>query len=354
MPASSAPALPATLATAAVIAAVIALGFLTARLVERRAARGARRECHELESLLREHLASARGGVALRRAARSAGAETLWAALESFAFERASERRRLGGLLERNPHVAAERRALRDDSPWRRELAARRLALLPSSATRRALRRALKRGPELVTLAAALALAGHRDRAALRWVLRHPGALAHRPPRAIAALLRAFGPRALTDIAAALEREAGVPELERAMIETLGLGGCRPACAAIARRLDAAELDLRVAAIRALGRLAAADTGPRLVELLDDGEWPVRAQAAWALGRIAAPEAVAPLAARLTDLSWWVRHHAAYALLALGEPGRDALAEIGARSRDPYARDMACEALAGGFPTRAA
>jgi HEAT repeat protein len=79
----------------------------------------------------------------------------------------------------------------------------------------------------------------------------------------------------------------------------------------------------------------------------------VRAVAAWALGRIGAvsPEAgpaIAPLSARLTDRAWWVRRHAAYALWEHGEAGRAALRQIAESSPDPYARDMAREALGGG------
>ena len=49
-----------------------------------------------------------------------------------------------------------------------------------------------------------------------------------------------------------------------------------------------------------------------------------------------------------------MRRHAAYALLALGEAGRAALLQAAAASPDPYARDIASEALAGGFPRSAA
>ncbi len=333
---------------------VSTLALLTARHARRRARRHAAHDRQRLESLLREPHASTASAATLRHTARVADAEVLWAAVETLSIAPVRVRRRAGELLERNPYVVAERRALRDDSPWRRELAARRLALLPSPPSRRALRRALVGGPELVTLAAAAALAQHRDRAALRWVLAHGPGLSHRTPRATVALLRSFGPRTLPDIAAALERGTTNPRLERAMIEALGLGCFQAAGAAIAARLQSSELDVRVASARALGRLKSDQASVPLMLALDDPEWPVRAQAAWALGRIGTPEAVAPLVARLSDLAWWVRRHAAYALLELGEPGHRALTEVGARAPDPYARDMACEALAGGFPTRAA
>jgi HEAT repeat protein len=97
-----------------------------------------------------------------------------------------------------------------------------------------------------------------------------------------------------------------------------------------------------------------------LMVTLEDEAWPVRAVAAWALGRIAAaggpgaPAALEPLAARLGDRAWWVRRHAAYALWELGEPGRAALGRIADSSTDPYARDIAREALGSGSSLDAA
>jgi len=341
---------PAALAVAAVASFTIGLAFLVARLARRAERRFARQRLMRLKHLLRGFLEHGRDARDLRRAAREADERAFWGALETLGHGPVRARRRLGELLERNRHALAERRALRDDSPWRRELAARRLGLLSSHGSRRALRRAMVRGPEPVTLAAAAALARLRDRPALRWVLAHPASLARRTPRARTALLRGFGRPGLAVIAEALEGGAADPRLERAMIEALGLGGRREAAAAIERRLAADHVDVRVAAVRALGRLHAGECVASLVRCLADPEWPVRAQAARALGLLGAGDAAAPLAARLTDRAWWVRRHAAYALLALGEEGRQALREAAASSPDPYARDMAGEALAGGFP----
>src|SRR6185436_20238645 len=99
---------------------------------------------------------------------------------------------RLARALRDDRRGAYERLALRDDSPWRRELAARRLGLLPSRATREALLAALDIGPEPVTLSAAMSLARAREPRALTWVLDHPRALATRTREARLALLRAF------------------------------------------------------------------------------------------------------------------------------------------------------------------
>src|SRR5216117_2443681 len=132
----------ATLAAAtAGVSCSIGAGFLVARYAHRRARRSARHRALALESLIQGFLARGRGTRELRLAAREADAVAFWATLETLALGRRRPRwRLLGRALERNPHVRAERRALAEGSPWRRELAARRLALVASPASRPALR----------------------------------------------------------------------------------------------------------------------------------------------------------------------------------------------------------------------
>jgi HEAT repeat protein len=329
--------------------------FGVSRAWARRARRRERGQARGLVACIEAHLAGHTSAAELRRAVARAETGTFWCALETLVLEpRRLRWRPLSGSLAGNPHARHERRALRDDSAWRRELAARRLALIAEPASRRALRSALGRGPEIVTLAAALALGRYRDARALRWLIAHPQALARRTARAQVAALRAYGRGALPLFARALEDTGDLAGLERALIETLGLGGYAPAVAAIERRLSGPAPEVQVAAARALGRLEAASSVPALLTALNDEAWPVRAVAAWALGRIgaaAAPSAapaIAPLAARLTDRAWWVRRHAAYALWENGEAGRAALRQIADTSPDPYARDMAREALGAG------
>ncbi|HYM80580.1 MAG TPA: HEAT repeat domain-containing protein [Candidatus Limnocylindria bacterium] len=338
-------ALPVPLALV-VFLAVIAAGMYAVRAHARRERRHTRRRLSVLTSTFSAFFDDRASAEDLRRAVRDADEGAFWSALEGISHRLSrKEWLRLSSVLERNRFSGLERRALRDDSPWRRALAARRLGLLRSKPARRALRRALVRGPELVTLAAAQSLARFGDRAALRWLLEHSGALARRTPPALIALLRSFGRNALPDLAASLGRDVANPNLERAIVETLGRARYRPARSAIEHRLGAAELDVRVCATRALGELQAIESATSLLVALKDDAWQVRAQAARALGRASAPVAIVALTARLSDPSWWVRRHAAYALAALGHEGRTALNQVAATSPDPYARDMAREAL---------
>jgi hypothetical protein len=329
---------------AVTVAASIAVAFAIAREV----ARGERRHRREeIAALAFEFRSCATGRLAarrLRRSARAAAEATFWTALEQ-ALRGMSRRGRavVSAALERNHHGARERRLLRTEPPERRQLAAARLGLLRSRRSRAALRRALRRGPESVTVAALRALARDRDLRALEWALDHPQRLARRSAAVWVALLRAFGARAVPSVASRLRGGIGHEPLQRAAVAFLGIARHRPPAPGIAALLRDGPPEVRVAAARALGRMRARDQAAALRAALDDPDWPVRALAAWALGHAGDRGAAAPLAMRLTDASWWVRRHSAYALAALGE--RATLAAIAGESPDPYARQMAQEAL---------
>ncbi len=303
-----------------------------------------RRRLETLRDAFRRYARTGGDHRAVRRLAKAADATVFWSALEMLDLT-PLEARRLSASLERVRHVRDESWTLRHDTPWRRELAARRMALIRARAGRRALRRAIQQGPEPVAFLAATGLARQRDAWTLRWILEHPAYFATRPSRARTALLRAFGPGATPLLAERLLAGVGHPALERSVIERLGAAGHTGSAAAIGVRLQSFELELRVAAARALGRLRSTGHVDALLAALEDEAWEVRAQAAHALGRIGASEAVPRLAAALSDPSWWVRRHSAYALSELGTEGTAALSGEARASNDRYARDIAHEAL---------
>jgi len=349
------PSLVFTVAIALLLPLAVA-GFV-ALLVrrERRAERtGERLRAGQLFGLLAGTVSGRVAGRELQRAAKHSGPESFWDALEAIITTlRMRERLRLARSLAKSRHLARERRVLSSDEPAsRRELAARRLGLLPGERSRRALRRALVRGPEPVRLAAARALARHRDLGTLRWLIAHPDSLASRPLSALAGLLRGFGPGARALMIAALEHGLADTRLECACMEALGLARCRSARGSITARLASRQLELRVTAARSLGRLGMGEAIPALTMALEDESWPVRAMAAQALGRLSASPAIDALVRCVTDRSWWVRHHAAYALAAIGGDGLVALGELAARAEDRYAREMAIEALEFGVGMR--
>ena len=336
-----------TLVSIGCIGSAVSLAWLVARASRRGTRSGDRQRTAQLLRTINGRVAGHVPAAELRSVARDAGADPFWDAMESIAATlRRRERMQLAQSLARNRHVIAERRALiHGETPARRELAARRIGLLPSVRQQPALRRALIQGPEPVRLAAARALASLRDMDALRWLCEHPDSVGSRPLPMLSGLMRAYGPGARALLISALDHGIAVPRFECAVLDALGISRCRSARERIETRLRSEAVDVRVAACRALGRLGMGESIPALMLALSDASWPVRAQASHALGRLRATPAVDALAERVADAAWWVRHHAAYALAAIGPEGRDALCELIVRSPDPYAREMAREAL---------
>ena len=156
------------LSTLLVALAAIAGAGTTLRVLQRRERRHARGHVVDLARSLCEFIEHRLPPHVLAKEAAAAAPEVFWAAIEDLTSRR-SGWLALSRALVDSPQFAAEREALLDRSPWRRELAARRLALLFSPESRRALRRALRTGPGLVTAAAAAALARYRDLETLRW-----------------------------------------------------------------------------------------------------------------------------------------------------------------------------------------
>lgn len=339
----------------AIVVATAAIALYGARAYARRMRRRVRQEARDLAHQFAMFLDGKLHEAEIRDIVDDCDPGSFWSALEPLAARLPrKDWVELSKALARNRHSRGERRALRDDSPWRAELAARRLALVASTASRKALRKALVRGPELVSYAAARALARYNDRRALEWLLGHPAVLSRRSTRQWTNLLRLYGKAAFEPLVAALDHCADHPTLERALVEALGYIGDLAGAARVERRLEDSDLNMRAAAARALGRMRAVQCVTSLLGALKDDAWQVRAQAAWALGRCGAPIAIYSLTTKMTDSSWWVRRHSAYALAQLGDEGRQALLQVAEHSSDPYARDMAHEALAGGFQDKAA
>ncbi len=319
----------ATVSATVLFFGLVAAALWLGRIRSRRDRQRAREQMAVVARIWREHSGPDGSAHAIRRQARAADEVTFWGALETLALDLDGRAlRRLSNAIADLGHHRRERRALRHESPWRRELAARRLGFIHSASSRRALRDALEQGPELVAYAAAQSLARQRDARTLRWILDHPSYFASRTPRSRTALLRAFGPGATALLAERLLAGIGDEALERSVIERLGAAGHRPAVPAILRRLESSSTDLRVAATRALGRLGLTEAAPDLIRALTDGSWEVRAQAARSLGRLGDPTAIRPLTPLLQDPEWWVRHHAAHALAELRAEGPATIARV--------------------------
>ena len=283
---------------------------------------------------------------ALLKAAAPAHPDVFWTALELFADNiGGGEWQHLSHALYDLPHVRREQRRLGLASVWRRAAAARHLGLLDAPGIRMPLMRAMMRGPVLVTLTAALALARVKERGALRWLLLNPHATGSRSRYQLAALIKRFGPGAAPQLRRALREGRGESPIGLATIEALGLWKDHRSRGRLEALLLAGGTETRIAAARALGGIGDPRSGAALSEALSDASWPVRAQAARALSQLGIPVAIQRLIAAMEDPGWWVRRNAGYALATMGQPGEQALHWVRHQSRDRYAQEMAAEVL---------
>ena len=196
-----------------------------------------------------------------------------------------------------------------------------------------------------MTLMAALALARIHDHAALVWLLDHAEAVDPLSRHQLVALIKRFGPASLPTLrwglaAANFERASGL-----AAVDVVGLWRDAESREPLEALLSDGGLEVRIAAARALGGIAAPESVPALCVALKDPTWQVRAQAARALGEQTEPDAIAQLTPCLSDASWWVRRNAAYALGGMGAKGQAQLLVIAEMHGDRYARGAANEVL---------
>lgn len=77
------------------------------------------------------------------------------------------------------------------------------------------------------------------------------------------------------------------------------------------------DMDLRIAAIRALAQSRDERVVPELIEALQAEDWEIRAAAAKALQSVPNQEVDVPLLHAVCDSSWWVRQNAATAALLM-------------------------------------
>jgi HEAT repeat protein len=142
----------------------------------------------------------------------------------------------------------------------------------------------------------------------------------------------------------------GFPERQQAFAALVKIGPpAVPALAALLR--ESATWDVRWKAAEALGEIgpAARDAVPALADALRDGtqNWVVRVAALRALARVAGADAVAPVRAALRDRDPCVRLAAALELGGLGPPARSAAPALrrALTDEDEAVRDAAARAL---------
>ncbi|MDH3194775.1 MAG: HEAT repeat domain-containing protein, partial [Hyphomicrobiales bacterium] len=123
--------------------------------------------------------------------------------------------------------------------------------------------------------------------------------------------------------------DAGQDTAVRVMaIQALPNAGDFSILPAIEHLADDSELDVRIAALRCLGRMAHPVAAATVAKGLHNPAWQVRAVAAEAAGRIGLVDQVDRLAEMLGDDLWWVRQRSGEALVALGPPGLNRLEDL--------------------------
>lgn len=245
------------------------------------------------------------------------------ALLEVIALVRGGERERLISALAAFGVDDIFRRRLSLGSVAGRIASAEALSIFPGDRTRTALRQAATRaraGELRVSLMRSLieigappdlreVLADLGGRGLSESLLYLPliGQLVAADPRTA---LRAFGDPQVAGVARVV------------LAEALGASGdyrvLRPLC--IAAR--APDVELRIAAIRALAALGHPAAESTILTGLQDRIWIVRAASCEAAGRIGLHAAIPLLESQLGDPEWWVRFRAGEALASLGEAGR--------------------------------
>jgi HEAT repeat protein len=231
---------------------------------------------------------------------------------------------------------------------WRRLEGIRLLGVTGGGDVVEVLLEALKDQHAIVRLAAARSLGRIRSPKAIKPIIEIMAASRQLSRRQLAQTLVAFGPvthPALRRIVASEEGDEAYRRLAATAIEVLAITGDIDSGPEIRRSLLSEEMEVRIAAYKAVVLLHLPLTEEELRRGLTDPAWQVRAQAALAAGKVGGDDLVTDLGACLTDRSWWVRQNAGTALYALGPRGVEQLEIVSQTSPDRFARDMAFRTL---------
>jgi HEAT repeat protein len=165
------------------------------------------------------------------------------------------------------------------------------------------------------------------------------------PSQLAAHTLAQLGVEAEVTLSAALDHPQA--RVRAVCLDALGLLGTTGSVDRIARLLrEDDNLDVRIAAAAALGRLGSRPALDPLVGALHRGPGVLRAAAARALGELGTAAAVPALTELLTDDEFQVAHEAAHSLRRLGAPGMQALRDTVDRQESDRAVAHCQEALA--------
>lgn len=210
----------------------------------------------------------------------------------------------------------------------RRARAAERLGLIASEPAERRLVELVTGDHSIeVRIVATRALGKTGSALAAQTLLRSLSRADPVPEGIVSAALLELGPEAVPALREALAGQRAGGRRQRAMAaNVLGLLDEMPAWQGMVSNITSRDLEVRLSAVRALGRIGLPQAAQAIAACLRPEEDPaLRAIAAGALGRIGAPQTAPALATCLGDPDYWVAHSAARALAELGSAGVAAL-----------------------------
>lgn len=231
---------------------------------------------------------------------------------------------------------------------WRRLEGVRLLGLTGGSELVEVLVDSLQDRHPIVRLAAARSLGRIRSPKAIKPMLEIMAETEKLSRRQLAQSLVAFGPvahPALRQIVAGRSGDPMDPRFVATALEVLAITGDIESGPEIRRALSSTDMEVRIAAYKAVLLLHLPLSADELRKGLRDEAWQVRAQAALASGKVGNEDIVEDLGKCLCDRSWWVRQNGGSALYELGSCGIEQLELISNTSTDRFARDMAIRTL---------
>ena len=269
-------------------------------------------------------------------------AETL---LEVLALVRGSDRDRIVETAIDKGAPSVLRKQLAEGQVRTRILAAEALAFFPEAETHRALQSAQYDADARVQVAALKSMVGIGAPLSIDDLLARISAGGKRRQSALVGVLRMAVASQPTEAISALSRTNLAALVRIQLIDSLAAAQASDSFDMIAALTDDENIEIRAAAIQALGVLAHPLGAPIIARALEDGDWRIRLKAAEAAGRLGLFEFSEPLCALLSDEIWWVRFRASEALAALGEKGIAALRAVAASGGEDSARRAAALAL---------
>lgn len=247
---------------------------------------------------------------------------------------------RIAWAYEKLGFVRSDLRRLRSPFWWTRAEGARCLGQMKAARAKPALLDALRDDRVEVRLMAAWSLGRIGDPDVVRPSIEALVAASRLAGMRLSSTVFELGAKAVAPLVDILDhRDASVRLLALHLLGELRAPEAMPPIVAKTRADEG--LEVRIAAVKALGTLGHDAAYEDLRRLLRDRAWQIRAQAAKALGLLGAGRAVGPLEEALLDARWWVRRNAGEALTRLGEAGRAALTRAAGGDTPERSKNMA-------------